>query len=177
MAELQERVTFLTSRTEMLQRRIASLTLTAPIEGVVATWDPQRQLLDRPVAAGNLLVTVIDETGPWRLEVKLPEVDAGPVLAAFHSEPEGKSLPVEYLLATHPEERYHGTLQSVAIRTENIDEQPMIHLIITPDTNAMPPLRDGAEVRCKLDCGKRTLGYVVFRELVEFVHSRVLFLF
>lgn len=177
IAELQERIAFLTGRTEILQRRIQSLTVTSPIDGVVATWDPQRQLLDRPVAAGNLLVTIIDQTGPWRLEAKLPEVDAGPVLAAYRSEPEGKPLPVEYLLATHPEERYHGTLQSVAIRTENLDEQPMIHLLIIPDPDALPPLRDGAEVRCKLDCGERTLGYVVFRELVEFVHSRVLFLF
>ncbi len=177
IAELHERVAFLTGRSELLSRRIATLTLPAPIDGVIATWEPQRQLQDRPVSAGTLLLTVIDETGPWRLEVRLPEADAGPVLEARRKATEGEPLRVEYLLATHPEERYFGTLRDVAIRTENLDEQPMIHLVIEPDPRAMPPLRDGAEVRCKIDCGERKLGYVVFRELIEFVHSRVLFLF
>ncbi|MCA9055751.1 MAG: HlyD family secretion protein, partial [Planctomycetaceae bacterium] len=162
---------------ELLQKRLETLTLPAPIDGVIATWDPQKQLQDRPVGAGTLLLAVIDENGPWRLEVKLPEVDAGPVLAAWQERKEGETVPVEYLLATHPEERYYGSLEEVAIRTENLDEQPMIHLVVVPDPEGMPPLRDGAEVRCKINCGERSLGYVVFRELVEFVHSRLMFLF
>lgn len=176
IAELQERISFLTSRQELLKRRVATLTLPAPISGVIATWEPQRQLQDRPVSAGTLLLTVIDETGPWRLEARLPEVDAGPVLLA-RQRAKGEPLKVEYLLATHPEQRYFGRLLDVAIRTENLEDQPMIYLVIEPDPQAMPPLRDGAEVRCKIDCGERTLGYVVFRELIEFVQSRVMFLF
>ena len=177
IAELQERMSFLKGQAALLQTRIDKLTLPAPIGGIVGTWNPERQLQDRPVSPGALLLSVIDEKGPWRLEVKLPEVDAGPVLAAWQSKKPDETIPVEYLLATHPEERYHGVIEDVAIRTENLEEQPTIRVVVAPDPEAMPPLRDGAEVRCKINCGERSLGYVVFRELVEFVHSRVLFLF
>jgi len=177
ISELQERINYLRGRITLLEQRLAALTLVAPIDGVVATWDPQRQLIDRPIVAGNLLLTVIQDDGPWRLELRLPEVDAGPVLAAWREGHGEHPLPVEYQLATHPEERYQGLLHEVAIRTDVLDEQPAIHLVVTPDPQRLPPLRDGAEVRAKLDCGERSLGYILFRELVEFVHARILFLF
>lgn len=177
IAELQERINFLRGRSALLLQRIDGLTLKAPIDGVIATWDPRRQLLDRPVVAGNLLLTVVQADGPWQLELRLPEVDAGPVLAAWNEGQAEHPVPVEFQLATHPEARYHGTLDNVAIRTETIEEQPTIHLTVRPDPEHLPPLRDGAEVRAKLDCGQRSLGYVIFRELIEFVQARVLFLF
>jgi hypothetical protein len=46
-----------------------------------------------------------------------------------------------------------------------------------PDANDPPPLRDGAEVRVKIHCGERPLGYVILREIIEFVHARIMFLF
>lgn len=177
IAELQERISFLHARSELLRQRIASLTLTAPIDGIVATWDPRRQLLDRPVAAGNLLLTVVQADGPWQLELRLPEIDAGPVLRAWHEQPGGQPLPVEFQLATHPEARYRGTLAEVAIRTETLEERPTLQLTVLPDPAQLPPLRDGAEVRAKIDCGPRSLGYVLLRELIEFVQSRILFRF
>jgi len=33
----------------------------------------------------------------------------------------------------------------------------------------------GSEVRAKVNCGVRSLGYVLFVDLIEFVQSRVLF--
>ena len=177
IAELQERIAHTQGRIELLRQRIASLTLKAPIDGVVATWDPQRQLQDRPVSVGTLLLSVIDERGPWRLELKLPESDAGPVLAAWNEGQPAHPVDVEFMLATHPEHRYHGVLESIAIRTENIEQHPVILLTVALAADNPPPLRDGAEVRAKIDCGERSLGYVVFRELVEFFHSRVLFRF
>lgn len=177
IAEITEKLAYLNARIELLTARIAAMKLTAPIDGVVASWDPQKQLRDRPVQAGSLLLHVISEEGPWRLEIKLPEVDAGPVLHAWRNRPEGEGVPVEYLLATYPDRRYQGSLVDIALTTEVIDNEPIIKLIVEPDPNDPPPLRDGAEVRAKISCGRRSLGYVIFRELIEFVHSRVLFLF
>lgn len=178
IAEHKERVTYLRGRIELLDKRLGRLHLTAPIDGIVASWDPKRQLQDRPVTAGTLLLNVVDETSPWRIELRLPEIDAGPVLEAWGKRPAGsEGLPVEYLLATYPDRRYQGTLVDVSLVTEIAAEAPTINLIIKPSPDDPPPLRDGAEVRGKISCGERSLGYIVFRELIEFVHSRVLFFF
>src|SRR5690606_34892148 len=97
------------------------------------SWDPKRQLQDRPVTAGALLLNVIDETSPWRIELRLPEIDAGPVLEAWSNRPaDSEGLPVEYLLATYPDRRYQGTLIDVSLVTEIAAEAPTINLIIKP---------------------------------------------
>jgi biotin carboxyl carrier protein len=177
IAELTDRISHLKGRESLLQKQLDSLTLVSPIDGAIATWEPQRQLRDRPVAAGNLLLSVIDEKGPWRIELKLPEVDAGPVLEKWNAREPGQPVRVEYMLATHPQLRYPGTLEEVALRTETVDAEPVLYLTIAPDADQPPPFRDGAEVRAKIDCGEHSVGYVVFRELIEFFHSRVLFFF
>lgn len=177
IAELSERITGLERRSELLRARVAALSLQAPIDGVIATWEPEKQLLNRPVQTGQLLLQIIAETGPWSLEVRVPEDDSGYVLDAWRKRSPESRLPVEYVLATHPERRYRGWLAEVAPRTERVGIEHVVYVTIVPDEGDPPPLRDGAEVRAKVHCGDRTLGYVLFREVVDFVHSRVLFLF
>jgi hypothetical protein len=176
IAELTERDTYLRQQQALLEKRIEQLTLTAPIDGVVATWNPEQQLVNRPVLAGNLLIQMVDPDGPWKLELQVPDVDAGYVQRAWaERDPHGRGLPVDYILATHPEKQYRGWLVDVAPRTENAGKEPVVYMTVEPDPADPPPPRDGADVRGKIHCGERPLGYVLLREVIEFVQSRVLF--
>jgi len=38
-----------------------------------------------------------------------------------------------------------------------------------------PESRTGSGVSAKIDCGKRSLGYVWFHDVIEFIQSKILF--
>jgi multidrug efflux pump subunit AcrA (membrane-fusion protein) len=176
IAELNERATYLHRREELLSERLAELTLRSPIDGTVATWNPRQQLLDRPVQAGNLLVQVIVEEGPWRLDLQVADADSGHVLLAWAGRDAGlRGLPVDYILATRPERRYRGWLVDIAPRTELVAGEHVLRVTVEPDESDPPPLRDGAEVRGKIHCGRRSAGFVALREVIEFVQAHLLF--
>lgn len=177
IAQLQERVSHLQRQVALLENRIAPLTIRAPMSGIIATWQPDRQLLNRPVMAGNLLLNVIDEQGPWAMELEVPEDDAGYIMEAWNNRRRGQRLPVDYLLASNPEKRYRGWLSDVAPRTESLGDKHVVLMTVVPDPQDLPPLRDGTEVRGKVHCGERSMGYVFLREMIEFFHARIAFLF
>lgn len=43
------------------------------------------------------------------------------------------------------------------------------------DKKDLPNLRPGATVTAKIYCGRRSIGYVWFHDLIAFVQSRILF--
>ncbi len=176
IAELTQRLKFLERREQLLESRLASLKVKSPMAGRLATWNPRQQLINRPVSAGDMLLHIIDENGPWQLELTVPDVDSGYIeLAWERRDPDLPGVPVEYVLATHPDREYRGWLVDISSRTESIGTEHLVYMTIQPDPEDMPPLRDGAEVRAKIHCGERSLGFVLFREVIEFVHSRILF--
>ena len=82
---------------------------------------------------------------------------------------------VDYILATHPDKQYRGWLVDVAPQTENGGTEPVVYMTVEPDPDDPPPKRDGADVRAKIHCGERPVGFVLLREVIEFVQSRILF--
>lgn len=174
--ELAEREKSLSEQEQLLSRRLETLLVTAPIDGWIATWEPERVLSHRPVQQGNLLVQVIAADADWELQLEVDDADSGYVLEAWSQrEQESAAIPVEYVLSTHPERTYRGWLTDVAPRTESIAGRHVIPVKVKPDEGDPPPLRDGATVRAKIHCGERSLGFVMFREVIEFVQARVLF--
>lgn len=166
---------------EVLEKRLEELVVRSPIAGIVTTSDLERQLSGRAVQEGNLLLSVADDTGDWVLEVKMPEDKMGHILRAQRELPPGERLPVQYILATEPEVRYRGWVKAdgIGARTELDQDEGSVTLItVEPDPENLPlPVvrRPGAEVRARIECGKRAIGYVWFHELIEFVYARILF--
>lgn len=178
---LMKSIPSLTEDIQLLERRIEGLAVVAPIDGIVTTWDLDLRLRDRPVQPGTLLMSIADDKSGWLLEIKVPEDRIGHILRAQEELKEGEKLPVTYVLATNPEERFPGTVIEVARRTEVVEETGNVVLVtVKPDPNFMPPiesLRPGAEVKAGIICGERSIGYVFFHEIIEAWHSQVLFWF
>jgi hypothetical protein len=173
---LRGKVDSLKRQIALLEERVKRLTVLAPMDGVITTWDVERHLSNRPVTKGNLLLNEADDHSPWILEIRMPEDRVGYVLRARQALSAGERLPVEFILATQPEERYRGWVSKIGERTEFVDDANVVLLTVELDAARLPPLRPGAEVRARINCGRRALGYVWFHELIEFVHARVLFL-
>ena len=178
----------LTAREEELKKRLesfekqhailvveqAELNVRSPIQGQVQTWEVTESLDARPVKRGQILMTVVDPSGPWVLELRVPDKHVGYVLAA--REKLRPDLDVTFLLATHPSTTYRGTIRQVAMAAET-DEQNQATVLVTVriDRSRLPLLRPGATVVAKIDCGRRSLGFVWFHDLIEAVQTRLLF--
>jgi hypothetical protein len=146
-----------------------NLTVRSPIDGVVATFQIEKNLLNRPVRRGELLLQVMNvESDHWQLELQVPEYRMGHLLSAL-AEAEDHTLPVEYFLRTNVETTYEANVTRVATRTsESAEEGTVVEVFADIPPQALPSRRIGAEVQAKIDCGQRSLFYVLFGDVVEF---------
>jgi len=155
------------------RERVDSLKITAPIDGTVADFQLDQLLQNRPVQQGERLLEVMDETGPWRLELEVEGSRMGHVLRAWNASPEHK-LAVDFIPATDAESTFHGELDQIATRSAVSSEQSNIfECFVSIDASQIRNRRIGAEVRAKISCGKRSLGYVLFGDVIEFIRQRL----
>ena len=161
----------------LLEEQSMRLLVRSPIKGVVATFQLDQLLKNRPVQRGEVLLDVMNDKGAWRLELDVPEQRMGHVLRRQRAVGDAL-LPIEFLLATSTEMTFHGQLAESATKTDIGEEGSVVEIYATIAQDEFPKLKDnlriGAEVRAKIDCGKRALGYVLFGDVVEFVQKRIL---
>lgn len=157
----------------ILEERLQALTVTAPISGVVATFQIQQRLMKRPVRRGEVLLEIMDDQQQWHLKLDLEEHRMGHILRAFERSDEAE-LRVEYRLATDPETTYEGTLARERLSTRTMKSTELgnvVEAFVEIRDDQPPGKRIGAEVQAKLYCGQRSLGYVLFGDVVEFVQK------
>ncbi|MBC7818600.1 MAG: biotin/lipoyl-binding protein, partial [Planctomycetaceae bacterium] len=210
---------------KILERRVADLTVVASRAGTIATFEVERQLLNRPVRRGELLLEIKDEAGPWWLQLEVEEGRMGHLLRAVEakldqavadllaSKPEegrrlrelvenhrkgvapateedsvrleelfqATRLDVEFQLATNVEDRFNGKLSKANIETRSNastgKDKAIVNVRVDINRDDLAKnldntqLRIGAEVRAKINCGQRSLGYVLFGDVVEFIQK------
>jgi len=152
---------------EILKDRLDKLNVKAPIDGVVTTFQVEQLLINRPVQRGELLMEIMNPNGPWQLELDVEEKRMGHILSA--AEKKGDlNLPVEFILATSNELAYEGEVTEISSRVNSSEESgSIVETYATFDKEELPLLRIGAEVSAKIDCGQRSLFYVLFGDVVE----------
>ncbi|MDA7978470.1 MAG: efflux RND transporter periplasmic adaptor subunit [Pirellulales bacterium] len=160
----------------ILDRKLAQNQVLSPITGEVVTWDVEELLVHRPVREGQKLLTVADQSGSWELELQLPEARLGHLLEA-QRQSDGEVV-VEFILATEPRVTYRGAIKEIHRRAEIAGAEGNSVLIkVAADHNELEQLHPGASVVAKFHCGERSLGYVLFRDVVEFAQRSILFRF
>jgi biotin carboxyl carrier protein len=179
--EVKSQLTSLQHQREILSAQRADLELRSPLSGTVLTWNVRELLAARPVTRGQVLLTVADLTGPWVLEIRVPDDRIGHVLAAEEEQKsahEDLPLDVSFKVATEPGANHFGHVQRIALATET-EKTSGATVLVTADfdrsTIPADELRPGATVFAKIHCGRRSLGYVWLHEIWETIQSRVLF--
>jgi multidrug efflux pump subunit AcrA (membrane-fusion protein) len=163
------------------------LSITSPIDGTVIGWQLKRRLTDRPIARGDLLISVADHNGPWSLRLQVPDRDAGPILTFAQG---NQKLPVRFAVATHPEASFAATLHCVSTAarmdqwgehvidaTASVTVEAAESMSQNMDTFLPGEMRIGADVTAKIACGKRTILRSWFGDVFDFVHRNILFYF
>ncbi len=146
----------------------------SPIKGQVVTWQVRDRLRHRPVRQGQALMTVVDPAGDWELEIQMPQRRIGHITRAAAAS--DKPLPVTFMLATHPGREFTGHVKEVGQVADATDGQgPTVLVRVSIDKVELPELRPGATVSARVDCGRRSLGYVWLHDVFEVVQSQVLF--
>lgn len=173
--QLRQTLKSLEDQLALLEARRQRLRLTSPLAGQVTTLDLQQRLLQRPVERGQVLLGLANTDGPWELEIALREDRLGHVLQAQHAAAAGE-LAVTFILANDPAVVYQGRVREIHHRAEVRGDQGNTVLIkVDIDRQQIARLRTGAGVVARIDCGRRSLGYVWFHDVLEFFQTQVLF--
>ena len=172
IAATEEEINGARKQITILNKRLAELTVYAEQPGTIASFEVERQLLNRPVKHGELLLEIKDESGPWWLQVEIDERRMGHLMKAVRGSQE--PLEVEYILATNPEDLYIGKLSQELIEDKTNPALGKDRAVVRARVEIKREdlegrRRIGAEVTAKIHCGKRSLGYVLFGDVVEFV--------
>jgi biotin carboxyl carrier protein len=154
--------------------------VTAPLGGKLVTFDAHEQLTGKAVKPGDPLLRVARVQGPWEVELFIPEGHLAPIREGLQRSADG-TLEVQLLLASQPLRSYQGALRWGGLGGEttlkdNVAVLPARVEIIDPDLTAqLSGLPVGLEVRARIHCGHRSLGYVWFSDLIEFLYEHLLF--
>jgi multidrug efflux pump subunit AcrA (membrane-fusion protein) len=173
--ELRATVRSLQAQYEVLKSKQSECEVRSPIDGEVLTWNVRQLLEDRPVGRGQVLLTIGDLSGPWKVELHIPDRQAGHVLAAQEAQPDAP-LPVSCLLATDPRRSFPGTLARLGMRSEtSASDSPYVEATVDFDRAAVEQLTAGAGVRASIQCGRRSLGYVWLHDLYDTIRMWLFF--
>ncbi len=173
-AALASQVRSIEEQVKLLEQQQKQLIITSPVDGQVATWKLRDLLMRRPVQTGQQLLTVIEPQGDWELELQMPENDMGYIAEAqAELSPE---LKVSYTAKAKPGVTLEGTVKEVHESAEVRGEEGNTVLIrVAINKQDVPIRRDGAEVTAQVHCGRASLGYVWFHDLITFVQLKILF--
>jgi hypothetical protein len=163
---------------ELIRQKFDKLAVVSPGAGRIVDWQLKDKLDGRQISRGENLMTVVDESGEWVIELEMLEKKFGHLSKATTVFEE--DLKVTFVLASLPNEKFSGSLisydQKADVRGENGN---VILLRIKFDKNDIPAdlLLYGTQVTARIYCGKRSLGYVLFREVYETLQRNVFFWF
>lgn len=178
----------LVTQQRLLDEELKKLEIRSPIAGTVMDWKPQEKLLSRPVKQGDPLLVIADVDGEWVVEVDIPENAMTHITKA--EEEFGKELDVEFVMSAAPDVVYTGKLIEHATQAHPVEQENFVEakIRINEDQELINRIRraaeksdegtsmvSGIEVRAKVNCGDHPLGYVLFRELIDFVREYVFF--
>lgn len=160
----------------LLRQQRDALILRSEMAGQVVTWDVGGTFLRRPIQRGQILMTVVDPSGDWELELYMPEKRMGHLAAALADAE--RELKVVFMLASHPGKEFDGRVVDLHRVAEVRGEEGNTVLVrVAIDKSTLPELRSETTVTAKVRCGKRSVGFVVFHELIETIHTKLLFWF
>ena len=168
----------LTNELKIRREDLALLQVLSPANGRVVTWNARQNLLNRPVKIGQNLMTIVPPSTVWQLELQMPEKRLTHLFDAMENQKE--PLRVTFGLLSNPGIEYEGTLLSVDQKLDVYSDDgnsALVRVAFDNGTIDEELLLSDTRVTAKIHCGERSIGYVMFHELIETVQSKLVFWF
>lgn len=181
--QLEERLATLNAQEKLLAARHEALTLRSPIAGEVLTRDVQSLLSSRPVERGQALLTVADVSSGWELKADVPQGDVGAVVEAqraANSKDPPASLPASFRLSGDVAGTYAAHVVAVSsaapLDAEGLeDAAPPVEVRLAVDAEPPAAARPGMAASVRIDCGRRSLGYVWLHDVAATLYRWLTF--
>jgi hypothetical protein len=174
--EAEQQIADAQRQRELLAARVAALTVRSPRDGQVLTRDVRRLLLARPVRRGDALLTIADLKGPWELRAETPQAQIGRVLEAWEqAQRGGQPLRGAYRLPgdVGPLRAAEVTELSAVASVGGdglLDPPAPFEVRLAPADGTPADARPGMRCDVRIDCGRRSLGYVWFAEVAAVLY-------
>ncbi len=176
LATARAKQTRFNKQLQLLEEKKQKLIITSPIDGRVVTWQQELdRLKNRPVERGQRLMQVADPTTQWELEVRMPEDRMGHIKRA--QKQLGPELNVDFQVRSDPGHTLQGKVKEIeeAAHVEGEEGNTVLVRVAINRDDLPEEIRPGAEVSAKIDCGRRSLGYCWFHDVIEFIQTKILF--
>ena len=173
-AKLRPEVESLAKQLELQNKLIEKLTVRSPIRGRIITWDVKRQLQNRPVEMGQVLLTVAAENTDYEVELYMPERRIGHLHKArdaLKAQDPSADLAVHFVSMTDPGVSHSGRIVHVNPTAETHEEHGnMVRIRVRPDQPLAQP-RPGATVTAKVHCGRAPWLWCRLHEAWEWLQT------
>ncbi len=181
LLELKQEAENIRRELEVFHEKQQRLKVIADQPGQVVTWKVQEQLQRRPVVRGQVLMTLANPEGAWELELYAPERRLMHMLEVQQQPQRAGQRPaldVIFALSSHPGAEFHGEVIEIEQTAEVRGEEGNTILVrVAVNKEELPHLHDQTTVTARLYCGRRSIGYVWFCDLIETVQSKIMFWF
>lgn len=165
---LTARLTSLESTRDLLQSEIDGLTIVAPYDGTVFLQDAREEMMTRPVHRGQSLLRIAAADTDWQLELDIPDHLRGYVARQFeHRKQLRQSVGVEYLIRSSAAGPQQTELDSLNGSMELADGMLICRGTAAATELSLQDQRPGTSVVARISCGRRSVGFVWFREVIE----------
>ncbi|AMV30667.1 HlyD family secretion protein [Pirellula sp. SH-Sr6A] len=163
----------------LIESQCRSLSVTAPRDGVIETWDIETKLQDRPLRIGQWLFSIRDETDGWYFDTKIPEQKLEELVNGTKEQTKAFAR----LLAS-PQSTIELDLEKDSKwRTERSEtdseprsgsRQSFVTIKLKPRTSIPADLAmTGAGARVAIETGRGPLGWALVKDFVQGVVYRV----
>jgi biotin carboxyl carrier protein len=177
-AKLRPQVKYAEEQLRLIKERVEKLTIKSPIAGQVITWDVKKQLQNRPVETGQVLLTIAAADTDYEVELKMPERRIGHLHRyrdRVKSADANNDLKVDFISMYNPGVKHHGQVIQVNPTAEADEEHGnMVRIRVQPDEKLVSP-RPGATVTANVHCGRAPWLWAKLHEAWEWVQANVLF--
>jgi multidrug efflux pump subunit AcrA (membrane-fusion protein) len=170
---LKAEIEGLEQQSQLLKRQIAALEIKSPIDGKVERWDLEQSLVARPVTHGQYLVDVVSNADGWGLELDVPDAVVNYLLRKHRQTP----CEVSFRVRSDPIQVHQGTVSEIS-EVAHVDARgrSMVRATVQLDESSLSSVSDsfrsGADVLAQVHCGQRSVGFVMFRGIIEWWRSQ-----
>jgi multidrug efflux pump subunit AcrA (membrane-fusion protein) len=170
VAVLRSRIRSLERQVELINLIEESLIIRATRSGQVVLGDRQADSLGQAVLPSQQLMKVVDNRDGYQATIQIPANAYGYLNATLKKS--AADAQASLRLRSDPSRRWVGSVSQVG-NTVQLDErdEAVIEVTIDLDHQTDNDLRGDAPVVGHLWLGRRSLGFVVFRPMIEFIRE------
>jgi hypothetical protein len=171
-ANLRPQVKSFSDQLLLVNERVEKLTIKSPISGQVITWDVKKQLQNRPVETGQVLLTIAAADTDYEVELFMPERRIGHLHRARDKVKKldaDADLGVDFVSMYDPGVVHKGRVIQVNPTAEPHEEHGnMVRVRVQPEDELINP-RPGASVTANVHCGRAPWLWAKLHEAWEWL--------